>query len=83
MPDASLYVWQEQKDGRWGVIAAAIPHVGWGLLQSRSFIVARDHLRPLAEAHARSSARPVRLARFMFSEVIETYPPTPNKEEAA
>lgn len=64
-----LWAWQEQEpDGSWGIIAALIPGLG-----GASPLVLRSHdqivrLSALAQAHARTTGRPVRLAKFGLHE---------------
>lgn len=66
-----LYAWQVKEDDGWGIIAAMVPGLtGLAPLVSRSLGVARK-TEPLAVSHAQETGLPVRLARFVFTEVIE------------
>ena len=67
-----LWAWQEREpNGKHGVIAAYIPAMDVvGPLMARAKWVA-DSMRPIAEAHALKTGRPVRLARFVLEATEE------------
>jgi hypothetical protein len=70
--DDSLYAWQVyDEDERWGVIAAVLPVLAQVIpLVHRDEEVVRS-LAHLARDHAATHARPVRLARFGLTDVLE------------
>ena len=62
------WVWLvEEADGTVGPVAAVLPGLGLSVLQSRRRELA-EAMRGLAERHARTSGRPVRLAHLVEEE---------------
>lgn len=52
-------------DGKWGIIAAGIPSIGYSLLTCRSKDLAEKHLGPIAAAHGKASGNQVRLVHLV------------------
>lgn len=70
-PGDNLFAWQVQEpDGQWSLIMSMVPGVGNAVLIHRKLDVV-GQMRPLAEAHARGTGQPLRLARFALAERLD------------